>query len=478
MKKAFYISLVLILELYDLPASQPDSLKRIYYSEAGEVKKAMAAGKIINYFTNNYDSALYYSQQFIDNSRKAGHRFEEAYIYHMIGSVGVENSKYDEAKDNLKEAIHRYSELKNDSMIARAYIRIAFVYYTQADYETAIKIYLDAINHAQKANKLNTEAWALNLLGLVFYEKPNPDYKTALSYYLKSLAIYKKRNLESAAGMVLMRIGSTYTKLKDYKSAARYLQRASQLGDSMNDPVVIKWTLNALSQFYRAQNEYVKSNEIEKRSKALSLEYQEYPGIVIAYRNIAENQFMLKNHNAALENADSSIFYSVKHNIFQTLPEIYELKSSILDGMGRPHEALAFYKKGVHLKDSLFSVQNSNNINELQTKFGTREKEKEIQLLNVEKENDRKMKNVLIAAFMMALVSIAFIVFVLLKINSARKKMKQQKLEIERQKNIVDEKQKEILDSISYAQRIQKAQMPSEKYIEKNLERFRKKEKG
>ena len=43
------------------------------------------------------------------------------------------------------------------------------------------------------------------------------------------------------------------------------------------------------------------------------------------------------------------------------------------------------------------------------------------------------------------------------------------------QKHLVDEKQKEILDSIHYAKRIQTALMPSEKYIDKCLKQLNKK---
>ena len=45
---------------------------------------------------------------------------------------------------------------------------------------------------------------------------------------------------------------------------------------------------------------------------------------------------------------------------------------------------------------------------------------------------------------------------------------------ITHQKKLVEEKQKEILDSIHYAKRIQMAQIPSEKQVGKNLEKLRK----
>jgi hypothetical protein len=45
-------------------------------------------------------------------------------------------------------------------------------------------------------------------------------------------------------------------------------------------------------------------------------------------------------------------------------------------------------------------------------------------------------------------------------------------LEITIQKNVIEEKQKEILDSIRYAKRIQNALITSEKYISKNLDKL------
>ena len=48
---------------------------------------------------------------------------------------------------------------------------------------------------------------------------------------------------------------------------------------------------------------------------------------------------------------------------------------------------------------------------------------------------------------------------------------------IEQQKMLVEEKQKSILDSINYAQRIQQALLPTEKYIEKNLNRLKDRKK-
>jgi hypothetical protein len=53
--------------------------------------------------------------------------------------------------------------------------------------------------------------------------------------------------------------------------------------------------------------------------------------------------------------------------------------------------------------------------------------------------------------------------------------IKEQKMEVETQKRLVEDSRKEILDSIHYAQRIQKAHLPSDGYLNKNLGRLKNK---
>ena len=63
-----------------------------------------------------------------------------------------------------------------------------------------------------------------------------------------------------------------------------------------------------------------------------------------------------------------------------------------------------------------------------------------------------------------------FTMFVLRTLSLTRK----QKAIIEKQKELVEEKNNEILASIRYAKRIQDALMTSQKYIERNINRLKK----
>jgi len=81
-----------------------------------------------------------------------------------------------------------------------------------------------------------------------------------------------------------------------------------------------------------------------------------------------------------------------------------------------------------------------------------------------QKENER---NYFIVGFGLVLVLALFI------LRGYKQKQKANEI-IATQKHLVDEKQKEILDSIHYAKRIQTALLPSEMYIEKSLQKLNK----
>lgn len=140
--------------------------------------------------------------------------------------------------------------------------------------------------------------------------------------------------------------------------------------------------------------------------------------------------------------------------------------------------------------NELFNRANQNRkenlaaqLSELALKYETEKKEKQISLLEKDKElNSTKLlakdaeisktRNTLIYFVFIVVLFIVLIVFVV-RANLQRKKANQllseQKSKIEEQKHLVEEKQKEILDSITYAKRLQQAILPPTELITKNF---------
>lgn len=461
---SFKIFIVFLLSLFlgSVHASKPDSLKKVLSTKTTPEEKAFICGAIISHFETNYDSALFYHTKYSELFRSQKSKFGEGYINYCAGYIALETANYDESKDHLNKSITTFIELKNDTMLAKSYMRLGFIFYTMGDYETSNKTYFNALEIAEKINHSVITSWAYNLIGLNYRSKPNPDYNKALQYLFKALEIDKKaNNYGGNMGMVLLRIGSVYTHMREYEKAEQYLNESMRLADSLGRMTNKKWTLEAFAGLYKRKKEYKKAVNILERSLAMSKQEKEVPGIIITYMTIAENYMYLKDLKIAETYIDSAINLSIKTNVFQTLSAVYIVKSKICENKGETAIALQYYKKAILVKDSLFSVQNSENINQLETKFQTQKKEKEITLLNKEKETDQKLKNIYMIALCAAAVLICIIIFSLFKINRSKKLIALQKLETEKQKDLVMEKQKDITDSINYALRIQEAILPS-----------------
>ena len=86
-----------------------------------------------------------------------------------------------------------------------------------------------------------------------------------------------------------------------------------------------------------------------------------------------------------------------------------------------------------------------------------------------------KQRNVIIIIGALSLLALFLLIYVV-RANKQRKianlLLTRKKIEIEKQKILVDEKQKEILDSIKYAKRIQKALIANDKMMNDNLKDY------
>jgi tetratricopeptide (TPR) repeat protein len=146
----------------------------------------------------------------------------------------------------------------------------------------------------------------------------------------------------------------------------------------------------------------------------------------------------------------------IKQNKYKEAFEMYEVEIKMRDSINNQETQKATIKK---------QMQYTYEKKELETKAEQDKKDAVSKAELKQKENER---NYFIVGFGLVAVLALFI------LRGYKQKQKANEI-IAAQKDLVDEKQKEILDSIYYAKRIQTALLPSEKYIDKSLKQLNKK---
>jgi hypothetical protein len=163
------------------------------------------------------------------------------------------------------------------------------------------------------------------------------------------------------------------------------------------------------------------------------------------------------------------------------------------DVLHRSYASIGNYKKAydmhllyMQMSDSLTNVDNVRRFaateykaKEEKLKGEKSKQEAEFKAEQVKKDAElqrqRTVRNAFIVGFALVLI-LAFVIYRSLQQNKKAKKIiEQQKTETEQQKMLVEEKNREIIDSITYARRIQRSLLPREKYIEEQIRRLKNK---
>jgi serine phosphatase RsbU (regulator of sigma subunit) len=141
--------------------------------------------------------------------------------------------------------------------------------------------------------------------------------------------------------------------------------------------------------------------------------------------------------------------------------------------------ALQYHEKYTLLDDSINDAETNKIARELEKKYEDQKKIAQIQELNAENaaseiENQRKGQLLVFAIIgcVLVLIALGFAVYAFVNKRKANIELQTLHEEVSHQKNELFDKNKNITDSILYAQRIQKALITSQNYIKENVPEF------
>lgn len=368
-------------------------------------------------------------------------------IVHTYGYLGMaysDRGDFSTSLTNFFKALSIAEEMKDSRTIASNSGNIGSVYGRIGEFDKALEYFFKALKIGEETKNKKTIANNLGNIGNI-YDYKN-DYQKALEYYFKALDIQKEINNKSGMGANFGNIGLVYKNMGELEKAITYYFQALSLSKERGDQRGITIWNGNIGELYMEMIE--KSSPSEKNSLSKK----------------AESNFL-----ASLAIDTTIGFLHHLENTYRNLSDLYSIT-------GESKKSLEYYKLYSYTKDSLFNEEKNKEITRHEMTYEFEKKEANLKAEQEKREAvaeaDKKRQNIffwLISIVAIAIAVIAIIVFRSLRVT------RQQKQIIEHQKELVEEKQLEILDSIHYAKRIQESLLPTEKYIDKNINRLRKK---
>ncbi len=419
-----------------------DSLQGLLKKDIPDTQRVMVYHEIINeVFGADPDKALLYGDTAYAISEKKGYLPGLYRSLQFYGRYNFYKAYYKKAQDYFLKA-YRVAEKIDDPMyLARSINSIGAIYATQGYYDRAAESYDKALRIAEQSGDSAAIAMYSGNLGTNYRDLKIDSL--ALKYLYYSIGIRQRIDKRSGTADNLRALASVYNNIagifyskKDWNKALYYDELALEIRKEQNDNMGIINSLSNISDVYSTMGDY-------KKAMSLSLE---------------------------------ALQLSRKIGMREQMRSLYGDLSGLNAKAGDYRAAYSYDTLQAQLKDSIFGQASAKQIADMTTKYETEQKEKAIKLTtqrnNIQDLSLKKKQWFLYASYtggvLLLIISGIFLNSYFLK-KKTNLELEKQNQEVVLQKNIIEEKNREITSSIYYAKKIQDSILLSEKEIKKQL---------
>lgn len=363
------------------------------------------------------------------------------------------------AEEYCTEALSQAEKANEAQSIGKALNYNGILATIQSRYMTAIERFQEALEHYEHMNDLEGVSKLLNNIGVIYSSLEN--YDESIRYYKQSLEINVEIEDHEGAVFNLYNIASDYLQLKEYARSREFadsLVRFQAVHGEHLKPYRI------YGEWFLEQNELDSAEFFLMRAVDHMREMEEEHQLPGAFVSLAEVHRKRRNFARASHFARRAEQFAEKNKSLEALVNVYDSQAKIYRDQGLFKHAFETLETYIAKKDSLDEVNNFNLISELNTRFETERREKELaekEALLVQRETAKKLQ------FRIFFLVTGFIIVVLVMVSYSLVRKRRMNRRLNQQNEEISAQRQKIISSINYAQKIQNAILLPESHIQK-----------
>lgn len=457
------LSAILIQAVSFSTESKKDSLLKLLKvakEDTAKVNTLLFLSSI--YRTSDSDKAMDYANQSFNLAQTLSSKKHIAKTLNNIALLFRNKGKYDTAIYLYKKSLPIWEELKEPRGLASVSSGLGRIYELQGFYSLALKEYIKCLEYAEKANQKRDIAATLVNIGMIYYNQN--QYETSLNYYNRALNLIDSAKNPIAVSNALNNIANIYNRKKDYTNSLHYNLRALKIRELAGNQLMLAASYANLGLIYYFKKDYTPAIKYQEMALKLGEEIKDNKTIIQALNNLGASLI----ETAKYPEADAYLLRSYDLAGKTKFREGWKIACGSLGDLyaiTSPAKAPKYFREYIQINDTLFNETSAGQIAEMNVVYETAKKEQAIKEANALVTEERIIKRALIAG-----LGLILIVAVLI-IRGYLQKKKANGLLAEKN-SIIEEKNKDITDSINYAQKIQQALLPFEERISKAFKEF------
>ena len=471
MQKLLLAILLVCIELMGYSMNL-DSLDQVIQSAPDDTSKISLYHKISwELKSSNTTKALEYALEGYALSKKTSNQKGMESCINNVGVIRAMQGDFDQSIKDFEENLALNKEMNSIEGEATAHNNLGLVYYYKGEFSQAVEHYIASLNIYDELDNENGKASAYNNLGLIYENKT--DYDKSLHYQKKALEIRLQQEDTQSLAYSYANIGNIYYLKEMRDTALVYFLKAEELFLKINDLRSIGFLIGNIGKIYENKEDYESALSYYTKGISLQEEIGDNYGKAINMLNVCEA-------NSKLGNWQESIVFGLEG---VKMAEEIGAKDILKQGYGALRHA--YYKAKdfenaykyselfMEIKDSIFTEEKHEKIAELETKYDSEQKEKENELLRKDSAlKDLRLDRSRIVNYGITggLIICSLLGLFIFKGYSDKKKaltlLEVKNEEVVKQKDLIERKNNDILDSLNYAKRIQYAILPPKSFVD------------
>ncbi len=326
---------------------------------------------------DDLDSSIYYYEKGLQLAIAATDKKTEAGFHYSIGLIQSQTGDLSGAITSSKKGIAILETLHDTISLKKHFINQAIFYSRSGELENALMYYLKGINYVNIEQNRSLYGKYLQGIGIVYNKQR--DFKKAKKYFTEVMEIAvaeKDTHLISVThndfGILNKNQGNLEIAEKEYLKMLAYANHHPKYN------YLKAFALGNLGILYLKMKQYEKGIEYNQKSYDLYKQTNNIQSQSDCLNHLAKCQLMVGQVGNAYKNATEALALSKKteslekeRNALLTLSEIHEQK-------GQTAQAFNYFKQHKILYDSIYNLEKSKQIHQLEGKYATAKKEQEI----------------------------------------------------------------------------------------------------
>ncbi|WP_298265479.1 tetratricopeptide repeat-containing sensor histidine kinase [uncultured Lutibacter sp.] len=354
-----------------------DSLKLLLKTPISDSTKVKVLGDLSWYYSGiSTDSAFYFGNAALDLSKKTKNLNGEAQAYNDFGIIHYKLSNFDTSISFYKKALLIRIKNKDSSGVGSLYNKMGISYQRIFKMDSAIYFNTKALEIFEKLKNIQYVALIKNNIANIYFNLK--QYEKALTEHLEVAEIRTRINDEYGLVYSYTNIGNSYLYLKDTLQSLTYYKKGIEVSEKNNYEQELSALYNNYGGVLKDQNKYGEALKMFDKSLKLRKKLNDSYGISSVALNMGDLYLQTGKINNAELKFREALYLANKTNANELKMNSYKSLLYLFAHKNNSDSVIHYQKLYSVMQDSMFNSRVTKEIAEIQEKYDTAQREKEI----------------------------------------------------------------------------------------------------